>query len=241
MGARGFSLPGDYSTRVLLLLDGHRLNDNIYDQAAIGPELGLDLSTFERVEIIRGPSSSLYGTSAFFAVVNMISRTGEAVNGIRAEAHTGSFYSHRGSVIAERRLSNGVDFSLAGSFERSEGPSSLDFPMFDSPDSNNGIADGLDEEQMAQASGHVSRGGLSFRGVYGHRTKGIPTGAYGPVFNDSRFRTSDSRAFVDLQYQRAVKEARVDIRTYADRYHYDGAYPYAAPNEPGSLLTDYAT
>ena len=36
LGTRGFALPGDLNTRFLLLVDGHRVNDNIFDQAAIG-------------------------------------------------------------------------------------------------------------------------------------------------------------------------------------------------------------
>src|SRR5687768_14227715 len=36
LGVRGFGRSGDYNTRVLLLLNGHRLNDNVYDQASIG-------------------------------------------------------------------------------------------------------------------------------------------------------------------------------------------------------------
>src|SRR3954471_2615076 len=39
LGARGFGRPGDYNTRVLLLVNGHKVNDNVYDQAAIGAEL----------------------------------------------------------------------------------------------------------------------------------------------------------------------------------------------------------
>ena len=71
LGVRGFSRPGDYNTRVLLLVDGHRLNDNIFGGALIGTEFPLDVDLIDRVEIIRGPSSSLYGTSAFFAVINV--------------------------------------------------------------------------------------------------------------------------------------------------------------------------
>lgn len=72
VGVRGLSRPGDYNTRVLLLLDGHRLNDAIYDMAPIGTDYPIDVSLIERVEVIRGPASSLYGTSAFVAVINVV-------------------------------------------------------------------------------------------------------------------------------------------------------------------------
>ena len=81
IGTRGFAKPGDYNSRILLLVNGHRVNDNIFGQAEIGAEFGLDPAMFERVEIIRGPASSLYGDSAFFAVVNVITRTGASLGG----------------------------------------------------------------------------------------------------------------------------------------------------------------
>lgn len=53
---------GDYNSRVLLLIDGYRLNDNIFDQAQVGREFGLDVDLIgKRIEIVRGPSSSVYG------------------------------------------------------------------------------------------------------------------------------------------------------------------------------------
>src|SRR4029434_3099703 len=91
LGARGFGKPGDYNSRILLLVNGHRVNDNIYGQAEIGAEFGLDPATFERVEIIRGPASSLYGDSAFFAVVNVITKTGAAVDGASVSYEAGSY------------------------------------------------------------------------------------------------------------------------------------------------------
>ena len=72
LGVRGFSRPGDYNARILLLVDGHRMNDNVFGSALLGTEFPLDVDLIERIEIIRGPSSSLYGTSAFLAVINVI-------------------------------------------------------------------------------------------------------------------------------------------------------------------------
>jgi iron complex outermembrane receptor protein len=54
VGVRGFGRPGDYNGRVLLTIDGHSANDNIFDQAGIGTEGPLDVDLIERVEIIRG-------------------------------------------------------------------------------------------------------------------------------------------------------------------------------------------
>jgi iron complex outermembrane receptor protein len=47
------------------MIDGHRLNDSIYEQAAIGNDFPLDVDLIDRVEVIRGASSSHYGTNAF--------------------------------------------------------------------------------------------------------------------------------------------------------------------------------
>src|SRR4051812_416020 len=71
VGVRGFGRPSDYNNRVLVLINGHRYNDNVYDQALIGNEFPVDLALVDRIEVIRGPGSALYGTSAFFAVINV--------------------------------------------------------------------------------------------------------------------------------------------------------------------------
>jgi outer membrane receptor for ferrienterochelin and colicins len=107
IGARGFALPGDYNSRVLLLVNGHRVNDNVCGQAEVGAEFGLDPAIFERVEIIRGPASSLYGDSAFFAVVNVITRTGASLGGGLIAVEAGMLGTRlvrgRGASPRERR------------------------------------------------------------------------------------------------------------------------------------------
>src|ERR1035438_1133046 len=77
LGVRGIQRPGDYNSRILLMINGHRLNDNVYDSAPIGSEFPLDLHLIEHIEIIRGPSSSLFGTNAVFGVIRSEEHTSE--------------------------------------------------------------------------------------------------------------------------------------------------------------------
>lgn len=56
---------------VLMLLDGHRIN-NFYDGSTF---LDIRADAIEKVEIIRGPGSSIHGTNAFVGVINVITRS----------------------------------------------------------------------------------------------------------------------------------------------------------------------
>jgi iron complex outermembrane receptor protein len=51
LGVRGFGRPGDYNSRVLVLVDGHRTDDNIFDEALVGTEFPLDIDLVDRVEV----------------------------------------------------------------------------------------------------------------------------------------------------------------------------------------------
>src|SRR5205823_9088176 len=84
VGVRGFNR-GDFNSRVLLLVDGHRINNSLSDGAFIGTEFILDVDLIDRVEVIRGPGSSLYGNNAFFGVVKVITRKGRDMSGYGAE------------------------------------------------------------------------------------------------------------------------------------------------------------
>src|SRR4029077_7981851 len=84
VGVRGFNR-GDDNSRILVLVDGHRINNSLSDSANIGTEFILDVDLIERVEIIRGPGSSLYGNNAFFGVINVITRKGGDMTGTGAE------------------------------------------------------------------------------------------------------------------------------------------------------------
>ena len=165
LGVRGFSRPGDYNARVLLLIDGHRLNDNIFGGALIGTEFPMDVDLIDRVEIIRGPSSSLYGTSAFFAVINVITRGADSTKGLEASASFGTFDTRKGRLSYGRTFHNGVDILLSGSMYSSEGERTLFFKEFDDPSTNNGIAVGADADQFTKVLGRVTFGNLALQAL----------------------------------------------------------------------------
>jgi iron complex outermembrane receptor protein len=238
VGIRGFGKPGDYNSRILLLVNGHRVNDNVFGQAEIGAEFGLDPATFERIEVIRGPASSLYGDSAFFAVVNVITRTGASLGGTTASLESGSFGTTVTRASVGHQYNSGLDVALAGTLERSDGVARLYYPEFDSPSTNNGIASGLDGQRVGQFYGRLQFGDFALTGAYGRRQKDVPTASFGTVFNEQQFNeeTTDRHTLVDAEYGITVGESRIVLRGSFDRFTYDGVYPLASEDVPSGML-----
>src|SRR5919206_2139651 len=73
MGVRGLGLLGDYTTRLLVLVDGHPLNNSLgIGESYLGRDLPVPLSAVRRLEGIKGPVGGVYGPTAFFGVVNLV-------------------------------------------------------------------------------------------------------------------------------------------------------------------------
>jgi iron complex outermembrane receptor protein len=142
LGVRGFSRPGDYNSRILLLTDGARRNDALYDQAHIGNESPIETDWVKRLEFVSGPASAVYGANALFGIVNAVMLDGGDINGARLTADVGS----RGAAAwvclrANASTVNTVVFALAAfcAWRRSY------FPEFDNA-THDGWARGLDGE-----------------------------------------------------------------------------------------------
>jgi vitamin B12 transporter len=96
-----FFLRGVSSTQTLLLVDGIRINDaNTSAGSFLG---GADLAGLGRLEIVRGPQSTLYGGAAIGGVVALDAAPGTGPARGTAELEGGSFESWRGRVWAGGR------------------------------------------------------------------------------------------------------------------------------------------
>jgi outer membrane receptor for ferrienterochelin and colicins len=233
VGVRGFSRPGGYNDQVLLLINGHRLNDNVYDQAELGTEFPLDVDLIERIEIVRGPSSSLYGTSAFLAVINVITKKAQSAGGLELSTDAGGFGSYRGRATLGGTY-HGIEGLFSGTIYDSTGAARLFFPAFNSPATNYGIAQDADRDSSRSfyASLHFPHFALEALGAT--RQKGIPTASFGQDFNDNRSQSIDSRGYLRLRYSRPIfQDAEFIATAYFDRAIYHGVYVYAPTSGQG--------
>jgi iron complex outermembrane receptor protein len=237
VGVRGFGRPTDYNSRVLVLVDGHRVNDAVYDSGLVGTESPLDLGLVDRIEIIRGPGSALYGTSAFFAVVNLITRRGTG-DGARARVEAGTLETVGGSFSFGAGDGRTRDVMIAASGFSRGGQASIYYPEFDTAATNFGRAIDLDGDRSTSLYGAATLGRWRAQAVFGARTKDVPTASYGTAFNDARFRTVDSRGWLSLAYERPIGRSTVSARVWYDGYRYRGNYPYAGDEDGESQVQD---
>jgi outer membrane receptor for ferrienterochelin and colicins len=227
LGVRGYGLPGDYNSRITLLIDGHRLNDNIFDASLIGTEFPLDVDLIDHVEVIRGPNSSLYIASAFLGVINVVTKRGRDSQNVSVAGDVASYGTYQGRVSYGNQFKNGLELLLSGSFYDSHGQDQLFFPQFNTPANNDGIALNADGDEFHQFFANLSWGHFTLHGVFGSREKGIPTAPFGTVFNVTGTHTIDARGYLDLQYDRKLGGGwSLTDRLYYDQFNNDGTYIY---------------
>lgn len=239
LGVWGFSRPGDYNSRVLVLVDGHRVNDDLFGAFYVGHEFILNPDLIERVEVVRGPASSLYGNNAFFGVVNVITRKPSDFTGVEASVEAGTYETYQYRFTGSGRIPGSeAALLLSGSYYQSGGNPNLYYPEFDTPETSSGIAHNLDGEQAVNLFEKLTYEDLTLSSAYVAREKHIPTASWDTLFGDPRYEGWDKHGYVDLMARHVYDEqGEIMARTYFDDTSYQATYPlYSADAASGSLL-----
>ncbi|HEU5364311.1 MAG TPA: TonB-dependent receptor [Hanamia sp.] len=110
---------GAENLRALLMIDGIVENNILGTNDMAGP--AYSLHNVDRIEIIWGPASALYGANAFGGVINIITKKGGDINGFEAEQGYGNFNTSFEKLSFGLRKEN-LEFAVAGTLYNTDGP-----------------------------------------------------------------------------------------------------------------------
>lgn len=217
LGPRGLLRPSDYNTHVLIMIDGVRLNDNIYTQGPLGAEFPLDMELVKRIEYVPGPGASIYGNNAFLGVVNVVTLDAAAQSGGKASVEAGNAGWRR----ARAGMGGGDgnrDWLLSLSHARRDGGPYSDALV--------GNLDRLDGEKNTRFYARVGLGELKLSALLAKRDKADPTAPYDTLIGDARSRISDRHGHLGLAWQSEFQAGLTGdfLADYGD-YRFQGDYP----------------
>jgi outer membrane receptor protein involved in Fe transport len=222
MGVRGFSLPGDYGSHLMVMVNGHNMADNVFDYMLyFGNDFPIDMNLIRQIEVIRGPSSALYGSNAIFATINIITKSPAEAGPLTLTVGTGSFGEKKGQIV-ETASFGGAKLLLSGSIFNTSGQSPLFFPQFDTPQNNYGKAVNMTAERGYHFFSTLTWRNWTVTAAFAGHDMLQPI-SWGPtIFNDRGTQNYDNRDFIDALYARQIAGGTLRWRTYYDSSHYQG-------------------
>lgn len=108
---------GNHTQQVLLLIDGQPANNSFKGGVDWNT---IPLANIERIEVVRGPVSALYGDNSLGGAVNIITRKFDKDGGV-VEASYGSFETFTTSLVQQGKLNDGGNYILTAGYGNSDG------------------------------------------------------------------------------------------------------------------------
>ena len=111
---RGFN--NELTNQIRLMINGHFVSNPSFG-GAFSIFGDLPVENIERIEIIRGPGSALYGENAFSAVINIITKGPRDMDGVRVSSGYASFDTYNENIVFGKTLG---DFAISGTLHYRE-------------------------------------------------------------------------------------------------------------------------
>jgi iron complex outermembrane receptor protein len=210
------------------MLNGHPLTDNIYNSNGFfGQDFGLDMDLVERIEIIRGPTSALYGSNGMLANINVVTRSPVDGERLRLSTEVDSEGEHKLTASSSLYLGHGANLLLSGSVFQDAGIAlplaGLALPA-GAPAS--GVVSNADGERGYHSFGNLIWRHWSFTAYFNSRDKQPLVGLGTSLSGDPAQQVVDSRDLVGATYTREAGAGEIRWQVFYDRYRYRDLYDY---------------
>jgi outer membrane receptor for ferrienterochelin and colicins len=231
-GSRGLFFFEDFNTRILVLLNGHPLNEPWNNFGGVGREMLVPLEIAKSVEIVYGPSSLLYGGYSLYGVVNVVTETGGSLAGTRVLLRGGS-EAQKEILVSDGREgvagANATRWSFLGAIGAYDSNGeNLNLPLV--PESGfGGSQSGTDAERSPFGFGFARYGEFTFMARAGYRRHGAPMAPYESTYGSTLEYVRDDKSFIEGSWEHEIApETTLTVRTFYDWYSYTEHDPYEA-------------
>ena len=219
--------------KILVMENGHRLNMRSTNNGKI--DYAISTEKIDHIEILRGPASSLYGNVALTAVVNIITKNGREVNGVKGKYGYGSYGTHRADFIAGTTLLD-ADVMVWASLYTSQGkridiPKGSDYSM--TPHDGYVYIGGYKEKPSYDIGCTLKYKDFNF--MFNTKSgKLVPQYSwYGETYNYDAFRTLDgnkpgytiNEKHLELGYTKELGKVNLNVSAYGDWYNIQDYMP----------------
>jgi outer membrane receptor protein involved in Fe transport len=256
VGARGVLITSDYGNHMLLLVNGHMLNEQWAGTAYYERGMGVPLELIDHIEVMLGPGSVLYGSSAMLGVINVFTKKASEYEGVHLVGEAELLTSGRlGLGFGRAGVLAGMPVEITGQLEyfKQQGPTFAFGPQRYGADS----VTGQPKQFTWQGPATGVWGGAADKGYSVEVPAGYLRVIAGPFelnaravsyrratpyinnfnqyyggFNDPYNHETDRLFSLDLRYRKTLSTlVDLSVRLYADSATYQQDLRTAAPED----------
>lgn len=213
-----------FNSQVLLLIDGLPLQ---YSHSGGRPELfDMSVASIERVEVIRGPGSAIYGADAYSGVINIITKDALAIAGTEVGGRVGSFDS-QDLWLNHGDQWNGLDIHFGFAYQHTNGDSNrvvssdlqstLDAALL----TNASFAPGALSTGSERLEARLGMANENWKINFWSWLQDAGVGAGGAQALDPNGQEEDEVYLIDLSYQTADLAADWNFNTRLSHYYFE--------------------
>jgi outer membrane receptor for ferrienterochelin and colicins len=231
----------DSSQKIKLLIDGHSVND-AWRGGGMFNFGDLVVENIKRIEIIRGPGSALYGQNAFLAIVNVITKDTEDIDGFQWTTSGGTFDTQNYNMLFGKEYG---DLMVSGFFDYfdTEGFSKkIEQDILFPASFSKSPGRSHNRREKTDVNLKLSYNNMEVKGKYMKKRRKDYIGVGDALNDESIFR--DTYIFTELTYKLALSEKlNIIPKIYYDQYNYDPLFErrpdgFVAAPFPGFTFPD---